>query len=275
VESLNWQAAYNLSRFLAMSSDQDASLVNVADNANPTGFYGPTNLDRTHMTSVAGTATFRGGLMLSWIARINSRLPATLTQPIACDCPAEIFLTDVTGDGSGGDILPGTNIGSYGRSVSPGKLNPTISNFNANTAGKLTPAGQALVNANLMTSGELSSLGAIVPKLPLAPPGEVALDYFLANDLRASWPIRPGKLLHLPESLTILPTVEVFNVVNKPNFDPPTGLNTSTLRGSLDGTAGSVNGTIYQDRTNRYGLGSGVFSQGIPRAVQFGLRVDF
>ena len=127
VDSLNWQVSYNLSRFLAMSPDQDASLVNVADNANPTEFYGPTNLDRTHMISAAGTATLRGGLLLSWIARINTRLPATLTQPYACDCPAEIFLTDITGDGSGGDILPGTNIGSYGRSISPGQLNPTIS----------------------------------------------------------------------------------------------------------------------------------------------------
>jgi Carboxypeptidase regulatory-like domain/TonB-dependent Receptor Plug Domain len=275
VNSLNWQVSYNLSRFLAMSPDQDASLVNVADNANPTEFYGPTNLDRTHMISAAGTATFRGGLQLAWIARINTRLPVTLTQPYACDCPAEIFLTDVTGDGSGGDILPGTNIGSYGRSVSPGQLNQTISNFNANTAGTLTPAGRALVNANLLTSSELSALGATVPKLPLAPQGEVALDYFLANDLRVSWPLKPGKLLRLPESLALLPTVEIFNVVNKANFDPPTGLNTSTLRGSLDGTPGSVNGTTYLERTNRYGLGSGVFSQGIPRAVQFGLRVDF
>ena len=114
-----------------------------------------------------------------------------------------------------------------------------------------------------------------MPKLPLAPQGEVALDYFLANDLRVSWPLKPGKLLHMPESLAVLPTVEIFNVVNKANFDPPTGLNTSTLRGSLDGTPGSVNGTTYWERTNRYGLGSGVFSQGIPRAVQFGLRVDF
>ena len=57
-------------------------------------------------------------------SRINSRLPATLTLPISCNCPAEIFRTDMTGDGSGGDVLPGTNLGSYGRSISsPSKLN--------------------------------------------------------------------------------------------------------------------------------------------------------
>ena len=65
IDSLNWQVSYNLSRFLAMSPDQDASLVNVADNTNPTEFYGPTNLDRTHMISAAGTATLRGGLLHS------------------------------------------------------------------------------------------------------------------------------------------------------------------------------------------------------------------
>jgi len=81
--------------------------------------------------------------------------------------------------------------------------------------------------------------------------------------------------VHLGEHFQLLPTVDIFNFVNKPNFDPPTGLNTSALRGSLDGTPGSVNGTTYADRTNRYGLGSGAFSQGIPRALQFGLRVEF
>jgi len=275
VKSLNWLANYNLSRFNAMSSDQDASLVNVADNANPTRFYGPTNLDRTAMFSTAGTVIFPTDFQVTFLARINSRLPATLTLPITCDCPAEIFLTDVTGDGSGGDVLPGTNLGSYGRSISPGSLNRTIASFNSKTAGTITPAGQALVNANLVTATQLAQLGATIPTLPSAPAGQVGLDYFLADDIRLSWPIKPARLLHIPESFQLLPTVDIFNLVNKPNFDPPTGLNTSSLRGSLDGTPGSVNGTTYAQRTNRYGLGSGAFSQGIPRALQFGLRLDF
>jgi Carboxypeptidase regulatory-like domain len=275
VNSVNWQANYNLSRFNAMSPDQDASLVNTYDNANPGRYYGPTNLDRTAMFSTAGTVIFPTNFQITFLSRINSRLPATLTLPITCDCPAEIFLTDLTGDGSGGDVLPGTNTGSFGRGIKPGQLNSTITHFNSQTAGTLTPAGQALVSANLVTASQLRALGATVPTIPLAPAGEVGLDYFLADDIRLSWPIRGGKLLHIPDSFQLLPTVEIFNLVNKPNFDPPNGLNTSTLRGSLDGTAGSVNGTTYAERTNRYGLGSGVFSQGIPRALQFGLRLDF
>ena len=271
VRAVNWNVNYSLSRFNAMSSDQDASLVNAGDNIDLNRFYGPTNLDRTHMLALSGMAQFRGGLQLSWLARVYSALPATLTMPVTCACPAEVFLTDVTGDGSGGDVLPGTNLGSFGRSVSLGNLNRVISAFDSNSAGTLTPAGQKLVSAGLFTSDQLQSLGATVPSIPLAPPGQVGLDNFIANDLRVSWPFHIGRF----ERFKVEPSIDVFNVVNKANFDPPNGLNTFTLRGALSGTPGSLNGTTYSERTNRYGLGSGVFSQGIARAIQFGLRVEF
>jgi Carboxypeptidase regulatory-like domain len=271
VRSLNWNVNYSLSRFNAMSSDQDASLVNVADNLDLNRFYGPTNLDRTHMLALAGSTQFRGGLQLSWLSRIYSALPATLTVPVTCACPAEIFLTDLTGDGSGGDVLPGTNLGSFGHGVNTGNLNAVIGNFDNRSAGTLTPAGNTLVNAGLFTPAQLQELGAAVPSIPLAPRGQVGIDNFIANDLRVSWPFHIGRF----ENLNIIPSIDVFNVVNKANFDPPNGLNTFTLRGALSGTPGSLNGTTYSERTNRYGLGSGVFSQGIARAIQFGLRVEF
>ncbi len=271
VKSLNWNVNYSLSRFNSMSSDQDASLANVADNLDVNRFYGPTNLDRTHMLTFSGSAQFRGGLQLSWLSRIYSALPATLTVPVTCTCPAEIFLTDLTGDGSGGDVLPGTNLGSFGRGVNTGNLNRVISNFNSNSAGKLTPAAQALVSAGLFTQTQLQDLGAVVPGIPLAPKGQVGIDNFIADDLRVSWPFHLGRF----KRVSLVPSIDVFNVVNKANFDPPNGLNTSTLRGALSGTPGTLNGTTYSERTNRYGLGSGVFSQGIARALQFGLRIEF
>ncbi len=271
VKSLNWNVNYSLSRFNAMSSDQDASLVNAGDNVDLNRFYGPTNLDRTHMLALSGAVQFRGGLQLSWLSRIYSALPATLTVPVTCACPAEVFLTDLTGDGSGGDVLPGTNLGSFGRGVSAGNLNSVISAFDSNSAGKLTPASQTLVNAGLFTPAQLQSLGASVPSIPLAPKGQVGIDNFMANDVRVSWPFHIGRF----ERLKLEPSIDVFNIINKANFDPPNGLNTFTLRGALSGTPGTLNGTTYSERTNRYGLGSGVFSQGIARAVQFGLRIEF
>jgi hypothetical protein len=69
------------------------------------------------------------------------------------------------------------------------------------------------------------------------------------------------------------PSVDIYNVANKANFDPPGGFITSPLRGVLDGSVGSANGTPSSLRANRYGLGSGVFSQGVPRAFEVGLRL--
>jgi len=51
---------------------------------------------------------------------------------------------------------------------------------------------------------------------------------------------------------------------------------TSLLSGVLDGAAGSINGTTKADRApNEIGLGSGVFSIGAPRSIEFGIKVNF
>jgi hypothetical protein len=65
--------------------------------------------------------------------------------------------------------------------------------------------------------------------------------------------------------------VEVFNLFNIGNYDPPG----NRLGGTLTGAVGSINGTTPGTRSNRYGLGSGSFAPGIPRSFQFGVRVDF
>src|SRR5207245_6547629 len=62
--------------------------------------------------------------------------------------------------GSGGDVLPGTNIGSFGRGVTAGNINNFINAFNTGSANTLTPAGQALVAAGLFTQAQLIALGA-------------------------------------------------------------------------------------------------------------------
>ena len=65
--------------------------------------------------------------------------------------------------------------------------------------------------------------------------------------------------------------VEVFNLFNIANFDTPG----NRLGAFLDAAPGSINGTSPGLRSNRYGLGSGSFAPGLPRAFQFGIRVDF
>lgn len=270
INNLDLQASYSLSRFNSQANDQD--FINLAsDFANTKRFFGPTGLDRTHQISMGGVFDFPFAFRASFISHIYSALPQTLTLPSTGD-PGEIFRTDVTGDGTTGDIFPGTNIGSFGRDVKVQDLNKVITNYNNTVAGNLTPAGQALVSAGLFTQQQLLALGAVAPPIDLAPKDQVALDPFITFDLRFGWVLHPGKKWsRVSEKLTIEPTVAVFNLFNISNFDGPNAI----LSGELNGGAGSVNGTPPGKRTNRIGLGSGVFSLGSPRQFEWGVKVSF
>jgi hypothetical protein len=213
-------------------------------------------------------------------------LPQTLFLPASGGVPGEIFRTDVSGDGafggqsvtgnsSFGDIVPGTNIGSFGRSITAGNLNNAIQNYNTNFAGRLTPAGNALLNANLLTGSQLTALHAVTPLLQTAPPGNVNLGWLRSFDTALAWPLK------IREGLVLEPRVSVFNVFNSANFDAPNNL----LSGILGGQPGQVNGTAKQGTVlngiqagraaNRIGVGSGIFTLGAPRQMEFGLKITF
>jgi hypothetical protein len=261
--------SYALSRFEATGGDQDF-LSGSAFNDAPTKFFGPAGLDRTHQFSF-------GLLMdLPWGFKVNTttRVASALSQSIFLSCndcgAAEIFFSDLDGDGVIDDPLPGTNRGSFGRSVKNGnELNQLINAFNSRVqARELAPAARALVSAGLFTEAQLRSLGATLNGgvlVDLAPPDQVGLDSFINTDVRIS------KVINIGERLRIQPMVEIFNLFNIANFDPPG----SRLGAFLDASAGSINGTTPGLRNRRYGLGSGSFAPGIPRAFQFGFRIDF
>ena len=85
-------------------------------------------------------------------------------------------------------------------------------------------------------------------------------------DLTLARPFRKG------DRFVVEPSVSAFNVLNFANFDSPG----NRLSGILNGTVGSVNGTSATDRiTNRIGSGSGLFTLGAPRQIQFGIRLTF
>jgi hypothetical protein len=269
LKSLTGNISYALSRFKSTGLDQEF-LSGSGFNDRPTEFYGPAQLDRTHQISL--------GLLsdLPWGFKLNTttRLASPLAQSAFVDCvdcgAAEIFMSDFDGDGVTEDPLPGTNRGSFMRDVSgPQQLNTLISAFNTQVAaGELTPAGHALVNANLFTLSQLRALGATVGggvPVPLAPPNAVGIDWFFNTDVRLS------KVISIHERVKIQPIIEVFNLFNIGNFDPPG----NRLGSTLSGAPGSINGTTHGNRSNRYGLGSGSFAPGIPRAFQFGFRVDW
>jgi hypothetical protein len=261
--------SYALSRFESTSGDQDF-LAAIAFNDEPTKFFGPAGLDRTHQFSMGFLVELPKGFKVNVINRYSSRLSQSAILPCT-DCgAAEIFMSDLNGDGVTQDPLPGTNRGSFGRNVKDGRaLNSLISAHNLRAQnGEFTPAGRALISAGLFSESQLRALGGVInagAPITLAPNDQVGLDNFNTTDLRLSYTLK------IKERLEIQPMIEVFNLFNIANFDSPANRMTNIL----DGSAGSINGTGRADRTNRYGLGSGSFAPGIPRAFQLGLRVNF
>jgi hypothetical protein len=149
------------------------------------------------------------------------------------------------------------------------RSNSLITSFNNNFAGKPTPAGQALISSGLFTLKQLQALGGVIPTIARAPADQVMIDSFWSTDFRISKGIR------IKERVQIEALVDIFNVFNKANYDPPGGITNGPLSGFLSGNPGTVNGTAQIQRTNKFGIGVGSFSPGIPRAFQFGARVTF
>lgn len=268
VKNLSLQVSYALSRFKSETQDQDF-INNAYDFSNTSHFYGPNGLDRTHQLSFGGSFDFPYAFRLSYNARVATALPLDLTLPGGADTAGAIFFNDWTGDGSNQNhLLPGTNIGSFGRDVKVNNLNTVIGNYNTKVAGTLTPAGQALVSAGLLTSDQLTALGGVLEPVPNAPAGQVADPPSLNAGIRCAWELKPSKRWSsVPETLTFEPSVSAFNVFNFSNWD--------VLSGELNGGALSANGTTRANRTNRIRMGSGVYSFGAPRTFEFGLRVSF
>ena len=74
------------------------------------------------------------------------------------------------------------------------------------------------------------------------------------------------------ERLALQPSVGFYNLFNFANFDLPG----NALNGLLTGAAGQINGTNPTGHNvNRVGVGTGVYSLGAPRQIEFGLRLTF
>jgi len=278
---LNLQVSYALSRYVAQA--QDGDFINSAWNyANPGQYIGPNGLDRTHQLSFGGTMELPSHFRASVIGHFYSGLPQNLTIATT-GLPGGMFVTAVNGDGTGdgalvngsngtlGGILPGTNLGSFGRGVNSGNLNTVIANYNNNYAGNPTPAGQVLINQGLFTLAQLKALGAVMPQVSPAPTNEAFNGWLRDLDASLNWTYK------VKERLQLQPGVSFFNLMNFVNFDPPKNILGGVL--STVGTApvlGTANGTPGQQPNSlRVGLGSGVFGLGSPRVLEFSLKLSF
>lgn len=284
VNAVDLAVTYTLSRFEGTGGDDQNFSAGAWDARNPTSVMGPTSLDRTHAFKFGATFDVaHRGPRFSLLGSFGSPHPAVM-ELLTADGnqypgPGEIFRTDITGDGTVRDLFnpnggPGRP-GQLGHSISNGSLNSAINQWNTNVAGTLTPAGQALVSAGLFTTAQLQALQAVKPWLAPPPPGAVGSGFFKEISTVFSWPIK------LRESLIIEPSIGAFNVFNFANFAIPTALMANQTTGPYAsgtyGSDGSVTGTSpgAKRESLRAGTGSGVFSGGAPRQVEFGLKINF
>jgi hypothetical protein len=298
VKYLNFQGTYTFSRYVNAGSI--ASGANVAggdadflstglNNRNPLSLIGPGSLDRTHQFNFGGYADVPLGFRIGMISHFWSPFAATPTVlPIAAPTnagPAGIFTSDFIGSGQIGNPLPidqtsstcGTmggecnyslyNVGAFMRSIGPEGLTKAVANYDATIGGTLpTPAGQALINSGLFTLAQLQLLGGVSTPVSPVVPGQVGLGWLKAFDLEFSW---VGHFFN--ERLTVQPSVNFYNAFNFSNFDSAA----NALAGQLNGTAGSINGTVQAGRPDRIGAGTGVFAFGAPRTIEWGLKLQF
>ncbi len=278
VDAVNFTVSYALSRFdnsggavgadaavTAASGDQDF-IVPALDNNNVNQYFGPSTLDRTNQLSFGGYVNLKKGFQWGMMSHFYSPLSSTLTVPNTAIGAGEIFRTDFMGSGVTQDPLPGTHVGNFMRGINASNINAVLTNYNNTVAGKPTPAGNTLIQNGLMTAADLSALGGVAPTVPLAPPGQVNMGWLKAFDTTFGW------TYSYHERFTINPSVGFYNVFNFANFDLPT----SMMSGLLAGSPGTINGTDFNGHfVNRVGVGTGVYTLGSPREIEFSLKMMF
>jgi hypothetical protein len=241
-------------------------------NPNDPNWFGPTPLDNTHRLNLSHNMNLPWGLQINTFWHLTSRGAGTLTIPnlgAVTGGSNELFSTDVNGDGrvAGQDLLTGTKGGQLGRGIgSVSDINNAINQYNQQYAGKLTPAGQALVSAGLFTQAQLVQLGAVTPTLatiPTSNPSPFAPWNFTTD-------IRLTKVIRFKERFEVRPFMDVFNLFNHAPFAGYAG-------GGLGGTFGSLNynyaGAPAGQQFSDLELQNGRITDG--RRLQFGVRLDF
>ncbi len=273
LKATNFQVAYSYSRVVSTANTGNAGdqffTSPSYDNDNPTRYIGYAGLDHTHILSFGGSVVPKYGPQIGIIGHLYTAPPLNLSlNPSSNGTPAGgIFQSDVTGDGTVGDIIPGTNPGDYMRHFKGKDLNKLISRYNSQYAGNLTPAGQALVNAGLFTPAQLFAIGGVQQPIAQVPQAVAAENsYFRSVDVNFSYPIR---LNRFHEGLSLEPAIAFYNVGNFSNFNP-----LPTATGVLDagGLNGPSGGLVESQRVQR---GSGTSDQGGPRSTEFQLKLNF
>jgi len=269
----NLEVSYAYSRFVSTSSTGSDQFFgsSAMDYDQPTKYIGYGDLDHRHNLSFGGAATIARGPQIALIAHFLSSKPTNLILDDLAGSTGQIFISDVTGDGTLADLLPGTKPGAYGRGIHGHDLAKVIKNYNSTYAGQLTPAGKAVANAGILTAAQLATLGAVQQPIAAAPNKPFENPPFRSLDASLSYPV---KLKFLSDKARLEPVISFYNVGNLGNFSDPSGvlLNTSDA-GSSNYVNGPYNFLVKNE--NRTTRGSGTFDQGGPRSTEFSLKLEF
>jgi Carboxypeptidase regulatory-like domain len=292
IVSSNIQVSYSLSRIVTNNggtapTDQFFAGAQSFDNDDPNRYIGRSPLDHSNELSFGGSLAVKYGLNVAMVGHFFSAPAVSLTLDQTAGTTGAIFQSDVDGDGTVGDLVPGTGPGYYEHQIKNGGLNKLINNYNATSAGSFTPAGQAVIAAGLFTPGQLAALHGnqqpIVPG-PAKPWNNAALRTF---DLSLNYPIRLGRFR---EGMSLVPGVAMYNVFNMSNFGSIEGIPgdataqlinvanaTDPTTGAIVVPSGYVNGAADQATANaaRTTRNSGTFDQGGPRTTEFQLKLNF
>jgi hypothetical protein len=269
--------SYTFSKFTTNGGDNPTESTVAHDFRNAALYRGPSPLDRRHQLSVGWTLESRWRARLAFIGRFATAAPLLPSMLVPSGnpqaTPGEIFRTDFTGDGLPGDLFPLRPPGSF-KAVSSSTLASDIASYNSSTAGALTPAGQALVTANLFTRSQLATLRGTAPFIVTPPAGQFSNESFKSLDAAISWPFKLG------ERVRIEPSARLYNVFNFANFYPLSAQLAYYFPGPFQPApagAGSANGTPSGSSRDvlRTSSGSGVFNYGAPRQMEFGIKIDF
>jgi Carboxypeptidase regulatory-like domain len=153
------------------------------NNDDPLGNYGPVNTDFHHILALSGLAELPGRVELGFFSTYISRPPFS----------AVLGGLDLNGDGTTGDLLPGTKVNQFNRGLGKRDLQQLIDIFNKTYAGKKDTNGAAIP---LITQPANYEFG----------------DPLLTQDLRLS------RNFHLSDRIRLILIGEAFNLFNIANL---------------------------------------------------------
>jgi hypothetical protein len=186
---------------------------------------GPLPTDFTHIVNLAGVTR------LPWQFQLGLNFSYSSAPPFS----AFVGQIDLNGDGSIGDLLPGTTVNAFNRGMGRADLQRLVAQFNQTYAGRV--GGDAK--------------GAPIPKLMLP-------DRYWFGDNYQSLDLRVSRSFSFRDRWRLLLIGEAFNLYNAANL--------SDYSGDL------ANNLTFGQPISR---ATQVFGSGGPRAFQLGARVTF